>query len=156
MAVFDLLREEHDQIRSMLATVRSEGRKSEAFDGARIRIEMHMEGEEEHVYPELRAAGLKDEILEALEEHHVAGILLGELDDMSDREETWLPKLKVLTDAIERHLRQEERSVFPAGTKRLSRARQQELEADYRRFVSSRIQAGTSLPKSESPFYSEV
>jgi hemerythrin-like domain-containing protein len=156
MAIFDLLREEHDQIKGMLAAVRAEGRKGDAFEEARARIEIHMEGEEEHVYPELRAAGLKDEVLEALEEHHVARILLGELDDMSDREEAWMPKFRVLTEVVERHLRQEERSVFTGATKTISRARQEELEAEYRRFASSLAQAGTSLPRSESPFYGEM
>ncbi len=156
MAIFDLLREEHDLIQKMLAAVKSEGRKGDAFDETRARIETHMEGEEEHVYPAIRAAGLKDEILEALEEHHVARILLGELDDMSDREETWTPKFKVFAEVVEHHLRHEERSVFPAAAKKIGRARQQELEVEYQRFAASSAQAGTSLPKSESPFYGEV
>lgn len=156
MAVFDLLREEHDRIRRLLADVRSLGRKSEEFDETKTTIETHMEGEEGHVYPELRAAGLTDEMLEALEEHHVARILLGELDDMSDREETWAPKFRVFAEVVEHHLRQEEHIVFPAAAKKIAKARQQELEAEYRRFAAASAQAGTSLPKSESPFYGEV
>lgn len=156
MAIFDLLREEHDQIKSMLAAARSEEKKADAFDETRVRIEVHMEGEEEHVYPAVRAAGMNDEVLDALEEHHVARILLGELDDMSDREETWAPKLRLLAEVLDRHFRQEERNVFPSAAKKIDRARQRELEVEYRRFASSAAQAGTSPPKSESPFYGEV
>jgi hemerythrin-like domain-containing protein len=156
MAIFDLLREEHDQIKEMLAVMLSEGKKGDAFEQGRTRIEMHMEGEEEHVYPEIRVAGLKAEVLEAIEEHHVARVVLGELDDMSDREEAWASKLSVFAELVEHHFRQEERNVFPAAAKRIGRARQQELEDEYRRFASSLAQAGASQPKGESPFYQGV
>lgn len=156
MAVFDLLREEHDQIKGMLDTLLSERKKGDVFEQARTRIETHMEGEEEHVYPAIRAAGLKDEVLEALEEHHVVKLVLGELEDMSDREEAWASKLSVLSELVEHHLRREERTVFPAAAKRIGNARQQEMEDEYRRFASSSAQAGTSLPRGESPFYQGV
>ncbi|MEN6334017.1 MAG: hemerythrin domain-containing protein [Phycisphaerales bacterium] len=156
MAIFDLLKEEHDQIRELLAIMQTEGKKGEAFEQGRTKVETHMDGEEEHVYPEVRAVGLKTETLEAVEEHHVARMVLGELDDMSDREETWPSKLGVFAELVEHHIRQEERNVFPEAARRISRARQQELEDEYRRFTSALVQAGTSLPKSESPFYQGV
>jgi len=156
MAIFDLLREEHDQIKGVLAVLLSERKKGEVFEQVRAKIEMHMEGEEEHVYPAIRAAGLKDEMLEAIEEHHLVKVVIGELEDMSDREESWAPKLGVLAELVERHLRQEESRMFPAAAKKISRERQQELEDEYRRFASSLAQSGTSLPKGESPFYQGV
>lgn len=156
MEIFGLLKEEHDQIRDMLAAMMSERKKSDAFEQLRMRIESHMGGEEEHVYPEIRAVGLTDEILGALEEHHIARIVLGELEDMSDREEAWAPKFKLFAELVERHIREEEHKVFPAAQKKIGRARREELEAEYRQFAFPNAQAGTSLPRSESPFYREV
>lgn len=156
MGVFDLLIAEHDRIMDAFRTTMSEGKKGDAFEELRVRLETHMEGEEEHVYPQIRAAGLNDQVLEALQEHHVARIVLGELEDMSDREEAWIPKLKVLADLLERHIRGEERSLFPSAKKKIGRARQEELEAEFGQFASSSVRAGTSLPRSESPFYREV
>lgn len=156
MGIFDLLREEHDRIREMLRTVMSEGKKGSDFEQLRIQVEMHMEGEEEHIYPDIRAAGLKDETLAALEEHHVAKILLGELEDMSDREEAWIPKFRVFVEQMEHHLLKEEREMFPPARRKISKTRQEELEAEFRQFASPSAQAGMSLPKSESPFYREV
>jgi hemerythrin-like domain-containing protein len=156
MDVFDLLKEEHDQILGMIAGMMSKKEKGDVFEQLRTRIEAHMDGEEEHVYPEIRGAGMKDEILEALEEHHVARIVLGELEDMSDREEAWIPKFKLFTGLLEQHIRTEEHRVFPAARKRISRTRREELEGEYRQFTSSSARAGTSLPRSESPFYREV
>lgn len=156
MEIFELLKEEHDQIMDMLTGMMSERKKGDAFERLRVRIEAHMGGEEEHVYPEIRAAGMKDEILAALEEHHVAKVVLGELEDMSDREEAWVPKFKLFAELVEHHIRAEEHRVFPAARKKISRARREELEAEYRQFASPAAQAGTSLPKSESPFYHGV
>lgn len=156
MGIFDLLREEHDRIREMLKVVMSEQKKGGDFEQLRVQIEVHMEGEEEHIYPDIRAAGLKDETLAALEEHHIVKILLGELEDMSDREEAWLPKFKVLAEQVEHHLLWEEREMFPPARRKISKARQEELEAEFRQFASPSAQAGTSLPRSESPFYREV
>ena len=124
MGIFDLLREEHDRIREMLQVVMSEQKKGSDFEQLRVQIEVHMEGEEEHIYPDIRAAGLKDETLTALEGHHIAKILLGELEDMSDREEAWIPKFRVLAEQMEHHLLWEEREMFPARARRsASRAR---------------------------------
>jgi len=123
MEIFDLLKEEHERIVGMLALMMSEKKKGEAFEQLRVQIEAHMEGEEEHVYPEIRAAGMKDEILESLEEHHIARIVLGELEDMSDREEAWMPKFKLLASMVERHLLAEEHAVFTAARKKIREPR---------------------------------
>ena len=156
MGIFDLLMEEHDRIRDMLRTVLSEGKKGSDFEQLRVQMEMHMEGEEEHIYPDIRAAGLREETLTALEEHHIAKILLGELEDMSDREEAWMPKFRMLAEQMELHFLKEEREMFPPARKKISKARQEELEAEFRQFASPSAQAGMSLPRSESPFYREV
>ena len=139
----------------MLGIVMSEGKKGSDFEQFRVRVETHMEGEEEHIYPDIRAAGLREETLTALEEHHIAKILLGELEDMSDREEAWMPKFRLLAEQMERHFLEEERgcSLRPA---RRSEDAGGKLEAEFRQFASPSAQAGMSLPKSESPFYREV
>lgn len=155
VGIFELLKEEHDQIRDLLRIVMAEPQKGSDFEQLRVRVEVHMEGEEEHVFPDIRAAGLREEMLEALEEHHVAKILLGELEDMSDREEAWTPKLKVLAEHVEQHLLREEREMFLPARQKIGRARQEELEAEFRQFSSLYAQAGTSPPRGESPFYRE-
>jgi hypothetical protein len=151
MAVFELLKQEHERIGGLLRTLTAEGRKGGAFEQLRVHLELHMQGEEEHVYPELRTVGLQEEMLRALEEHHIIKILLGELQDMSGGEEAWLPKSKVLVEQVEHHLGQEQSKVFPLAEVRISRTRQEELEAEYRQFILPAVQAG--LPRSQSPFY---
>lgn len=156
MEIFSLLQEEHDQIREMLAVTASEKRKGAAFEQLRMRIESHMEGEEEHVYPEIRAAGMKDEILQVLEEHHIVKVVLGELEDMSDREESWMPKFHLFAELVEHHIHTEDHRVFADARQRIGRERREELEAEYRQFTVSSATAGASPPTSESPFYHEV
>lgn len=53
--------------------------------------------------------------LESVEEHHIATMLLGELDALPKSHERWLPKLEVLREAMHRHIEREEQELFPAA-----------------------------------------
>lgn len=153
MPVFELLKQEHNRIRGLLRALAAECGKGSAFEQLRVQLELHMQGEEEHVYPELRTVGLGEEMLRAMEEHHIIKVLLGELHDMSGGEEAWLPKSEVLVEQVEHHLGQEESKVFPLAQVRISRTRQEDLEAEYRQFILPAAEVGASPPRSGSPFY---
>ena len=50
---------------------------------------------------------------EALEEHHVAKILIGELREMSPGDERFDAKFKVLAEAVKHHIEEEESELLP-------------------------------------------
>lgn len=153
MAIFDLLIEEHVRLRSLLKEAMSEKRKGDIFEQLRLELERHMEGEEEHVYPETRSAGLVEQTLESIEEHHVAKILLGELHEMTGEEDAWGPKLKVLHEQVIHHIVEEERELFPPARERIAPARQEDMEDQYRRFESAFISTGAGVLDRDLPFY---
>jgi hemerythrin superfamily protein len=78
-------------------------------------LSIHAAIEEQLFYPRLRAAGkeLKSDVLEALEEHHVAKELLAEIEKLPPEHERFAPKVKVLTDTVRHHIEEEEGDLFP-------------------------------------------
>jgi len=132
MSIFDTLIEEHEKIRDMMEEVVERGEKGQTFDDLRQLLDVHMRGEEEYLYPETRSAGLLHKTLESIEEHHVAKVVIGELEKMSGSEESWLPKFEVLQEITEHHLDEEEKELFPQARSLVVSARQRELDRKYR------------------------
>jgi hemerythrin superfamily protein len=76
-------------------------------------LSTHAAIEEQYVYPALRAAGADGRVLDALEEHHAAKLLLAELEATAPRHARFGPKLRVLAENVRRHLAQEEKELLP-------------------------------------------
>jgi hemerythrin superfamily protein len=78
-------------------------------------LSIHAVVEEQLLYPLLREEGIGDEddVLEALEEHHVTKVSLLELDSMTAKEERFAPKVRVLAEMVRQHVAEEEKGMFP-------------------------------------------
>ena len=78
-------------------------------------LSVHAVLEEQLVYPMLREGDkrLDGKVLEALEEHHVAKLTLAELDKMKVEDERFAPKMRVLREAVEHHVAEEEERLLP-------------------------------------------
>jgi hypothetical protein len=88
--------------------------------------------EEMLVYPLLRMRDkrLDDDVLEALEEHHVAKATLAELDKMKVSDERYEAKMTVLREAIEHHIEEEEENLLPRLEKMLEPEEAEALAAE--------------------------
>jgi hemerythrin superfamily protein len=76
-------------------------------------LKIHAAIEEEIFYPALRKATGADDLLdEAEEEHHVAKLLIAELEEMSVGDEHFEAKYKVLAESVRHHIREEESEMF--------------------------------------------
>jgi len=76
----------------------------------------HMIGEEASIFPFMQQAGeeeAKEHALEAIQEHHVAKILLRELRDLSPASEVFKAKASVLNELHRHHTEEEETTHFP-------------------------------------------
>lgn len=144
MAVFDLLRKEHDRYRKMFQKVSEEKEKSKLFDELNRELDKHMEGEEEYIYPETEKT-LKEETLESIEEHHVAKVLQAELEMMSGEEDNFQAKVKVFRENVEHHLKEEEETLFPEAGKKISSGKQDQMEEKYRKLKKRQEQQEESL-----------
>ena len=83
-------------------------------------LEVHATIEEEIYYPAVEAKARKDGkelIAEAVEEHHVVKILLGELRSMSSEDEAFDAKVTVLMENVRHHVEEEESELLPQSEK---------------------------------------
>ncbi len=92
-------------------------------------LSAHAAIEEELFYPAVRErlADQEDQVLEALEEHHVVKWTLSELDGMSPDHERFNAKFTVLMEGVRHHVKEEEKQLFPRVRKGFTSAELVEL-----------------------------
>jgi hemerythrin-like domain-containing protein len=86
-------------------------------------LSRHAEIEELVFYPAVRRAlpRLESNVLEALEEHHLAKVVLDELEDLDPKTERFDAKVAVLIEVVRHHVKEEERTLFPKVRDRVGR-----------------------------------
>ncbi len=78
-------------------------------------LSVHAAIEEQVLYPAVREnlPDVEDDVLEALEEHHVAKLVLSEIDGMDPEHERFRAKVIVLIESVRHHVEEEEEILFP-------------------------------------------
>lgn len=117
MDVFRLLKQDHKEVRALfkkLQAARAAKARAKGLQQLQEALTLHIEAEEQIVYPWLRdQKRFRRTIGEAYEEHHVATNLLQELTQTPVEEERWGSKLTVLKEIVEHHVQEEEKELFP-------------------------------------------
>jgi len=113
-----LIRQDHRTVKSLFRSFERADRRAEKQKIAEEIIEelsIHAIIEEQLVYPVLREAErrLERRVLNALEEHHSAKLLLAELDKMKVDEERYGAKMHVVRQTVEAHIEEEEATLLP-------------------------------------------
>ena len=83
-------------------------------------LKVHATIEEESYYPAVEAKARKDGrelVAEAVEEHHVVKVLLGELAAMSAEDQAFEAKVTVLMENVRHHVEEEEQELLPQSEK---------------------------------------
>jgi hemerythrin superfamily protein len=106
-------------------------------------LSTHAYIEERIFYPDVRSKvpDLTSQVLEGMEEHHIVKWTLHELDGMTPDDEEYGAKLAVLMENVRRHVKEEERGLFPGLRKTLTRDELSELGdrvSDARRLAPTR------------------
>ncbi|MEA2825769.1 MAG: hypothetical protein QOG43_208 [Actinomycetota bacterium] len=133
MDAITLLRQDHKTVEKLFKQFEKaedkpqEGRK--IADQVIEELSVHAFIEEQIFYPAVRKEmpDAEDDILEALEEHHVVKWLLSELDGLPPENERFKPKMTVLIESVRHHVEEEEQTLFPEVRKELKRKRLTEL-----------------------------
>jgi hemerythrin-like domain-containing protein len=86
-------------------------------------LSQHAAIEEQFLYPTARreVPAATDQVLESLEEHHVAKWLLSELLDMDPSDERFVAKTTVLMENVRHHVKEEENDLFPQLRQKLAK-----------------------------------
>jgi Mor family transcriptional regulator len=144
-----LLKNDHDKVKGLFdkfedATTRAQKKKiaTEIIN----ELKLHAAVEEEIFYPSVRKPVGKDLMTEADEEHHVAKVLIAEIERMDGSEEHYDAKVKVLGENIRHHIKEEEHQMF-------SKARK--AEVDFNMIGQEMLERKEELKKSGIPQFAE-
>ena len=115
-----LLTDDHRQVEELFARFEKTGdRAHKQRQGLVQRItealSVHASIEEEIFYPAVRRSvdDAGDDVLEALEEHHLVKLTLAELETMDPSHERYGAKVTVLIENVRHHVEEEEGELFP-------------------------------------------
>ena len=127
-----LLKKDHRRLEALLdrlehTTERAAKSRPAMLETLKALLVPHELAEEKVLYPALKPhRESRDIVLEGYQEHHVADILMDELERLPPDDERWGAKVKVLKENIEHHIEEEEDDMFKTARSVLDR---DELEA---------------------------
>ena len=121
MDALQLLTSDHNRVRGLFTLFKQ---AHESDDSARMQatadriiheLEVHTAIEEEVFYPQIksRSEEMGEMVAEAMQEHHVAKTLVGEIKASMAGSEAWVAKMQVLIENVEHHAEEEEKEMFP-------------------------------------------
>lgn len=118
MNAVELLKADHDIVRKLFQDVKEsdESKHPSIFKKIKAELDVHAHIEETIFYPKLQEDGdkeLVDIVLEGIEEHRQMKMFLRQLADLTDGSEHFEPKLKVLMEDTDHHVKEEEDKMFP-------------------------------------------
>ena len=115
-----LLKEDHERVKALFDRFKeAKGRaaKLKIVREALVELKVHAALEEELFYPAVRKPVGKEIMNEADEEHHVAKLLIAELDVMDGTESHFDAKFHVLAENVRHHIKEEEDEMLPKAEK---------------------------------------
>ena len=111
-----MLKEDHELVQGLFdqfEATKARATKRKLVRQALAELKVHAAIEEELFYPAVRKAVGKDLMNEADEEHHVAKLLIAELDQMDGSESHFDAKFLVLAENVRHHIKEEENEMLP-------------------------------------------
>jgi hypothetical protein len=111
MDAIAMLKADHRKVEELFEKYeKSRGKKAEIAKTICLELIVHSMLEEEIFYPACREAGVEDDMLdEAAVEHDGAKVLIAELDNGSPDDDYYDAKVKVLSEEIKHHVKEEEK-----------------------------------------------
>jgi hemerythrin-like domain-containing protein len=149
----DLLERDHRRLEALLEDGTNTTEEATDERKALLRtivqeLTIHELIEEKILYPVLKShAEARDIVLEGYQEHHVADLVVKELQQLPPSDERWGAKLKVLKENIEHHIKEEEGEMFKTARSVLGREQLEEIGAQMQALREEALKEKTS-PKS--------
>jgi hemerythrin superfamily protein len=144
-----LLKEDHKKVKTLFGEVEGLGdrattQRKKMFQQIDRELTVHSQIEEAIFYPEFRSRANgeeKEEVLEAYEEHNIVKNLIHELEDLDPKDETYKPKLSVLQELVQHHVKEEETTMFKMARELFDK---QELEEIGERLTQAKQELGAA------------
>jgi hypothetical protein len=111
-----LLKKDHDTVKELFdqfEKAESTPAKKKLIEQALMELKVHATIEEELFYPTIRKHVGGELMNEADEEHHVAKVLIAEIEQMNGRDDHRDAKFTVLAENVRHHIKEEENELMP-------------------------------------------
>ena len=137
----EILERDHRRFQELLrkgedTTEQARSTRRELLTTLTRELNAHELMEEKVFYPALQShPQARAIVLEGFQEHHVADVILTELEQVATNDEQWAAKFKVLKENLEHHIQEEEGEMFRAARGILSK---EELQALAHRMLAVR------------------
>lgn len=150
MDALKLLKTDHKKVKTLFGEVeelgdRASAQRKKLFQQIDEELTIHSKIEETIFYPEFRRRAGKgeerEEVLEAYEEHNVVKTIIGELESLDPKDETYKPKLSLLKELVEHHVKEEEGPMFKMARELFD---QEELDELGERLMEAKQELGAA------------
>jgi hemerythrin-like domain-containing protein len=141
-SIYDILKIEHKDVKKLFKKIVDDQRyQDNIYMQIRTALTLHMAGEEKLFYPRLENnPETRSLTLESYEEHDLGKKVINDIDNTTDMEAKYA-KVKVLSEAIDMHIKEEEDDLFKKAKKVLSDEDEKEIA---RQFMNEKIE---KMPK---------
>ncbi|MGE5292834.1 MAG: hemerythrin domain-containing protein [Micromonosporaceae bacterium] len=128
MDAIKLLTQDHEEVEGLFKKFEDAGDRAVKTKEGLVEkmieeLTIHAEIEEEIFYPAVKSkiSATEGEVLESVEEHHVADVLMEEIKALHPQDEAFDAKVTVLMENVRHHKAEEERELFPEVRKGFSK-----------------------------------
>jgi hemerythrin superfamily protein len=132
--ILKLLLDDHKPLKRLIKVMKGEGeieKKREAFEEFAPTLLAHAKPEEQSLYEHMKGnEELRTEGFEGDVEHHLADQLVEQIK-LTDDEDVWEARVKVLAELVEHHIEEEEEEMFPDFRKETEAEERVELGEKY-------------------------
>jgi hemerythrin-like domain-containing protein len=130
--IYDILKIEHKDVKRLFKQILEEERFQEnVYNQIKTALSLHMAGEEKLLYPRLENnAESRTIALESYEEHDLGRKIISDIDNTLDIDAKYA-KLKVLSEAIDMHVKEEEDELFKKAKRVLSDEDERTIAKDF-------------------------
>lgn len=141
MDILDLIRKDHRQVETLFKEIENTNNNQELYDRFNElykEINLHAKVEEQTFYPAIRESGDHNQLVSgAQKEHDKAKELLEEIASLSPASIEFEQKIRQLKEAIQHHVQEEEKEVFPLVSECMNAEEREQLG---REFTTSKSQ----------------
>lgn len=143
--IYDILKLEHKDVKKLFRQFMDEQRwQDNVYSTIKTALSMHMAGEEKLFYPRLENnQETRALVLESYEEHDLGKKIINDIDSSTDADAK-MARFKVLSEAIDMHVKEEEDDLFKRAKRVLSDDDEREIA---RQFMNEKMQ---NMPKMSS------
>jgi hemerythrin-like domain-containing protein len=140
--IYDILKQEHKDVKKLFKQVLDDNRFQDSiYMQIKTALSLHIAGEEKVFYSRLENNQETRQLtLESYEEHDLGRKVLDDIDNSSS-DDAKLAKFKVLSEAIDMHIDEEESELFKKAKRVLSDEDEREIA---RQFMAEKMQ---NMPK---------